>query len=203
MTFAKSAVLHLALALLASCASAPSPGDPCYYDREAVLALSYDEFDGDAGAWRRLADQDACIEVAADLLEAFRVERGTNMRQTRSLVHHEAQLRAALGESRRAVRMLRTLLPLSEDTPEMLAYHEAEIAFLENDRTSLQAARDRLAALPPPAGFAEGVESFKARYPDMPAPVWPLNLDVVDGFLNCFNKPYAEAYSTECRPSAN
>jgi hypothetical protein len=28
---------------------------------------------------------------------------------------------------------------------------------------------------------------------------WPPNLDVVDGFLNCFDKSYDEAYGAACR----
>ncbi|MEM1246425.1 MAG: hypothetical protein AAGK22_08635 [Acidobacteriota bacterium] len=28
---------------------------------------------------------------------------------------------------------------------------------------------------------------------------WPPNLDVVDGLLRCFDRPYAEAYGASCR----
>lgn len=196
MRWAMAALLFV----LAGCASAPSPEDPCYHDRDALLALDYDAFDNDPdGGWRPLANEAGCEDAAADLIEAFRVERATTPRQTMGLVHHEAQLRAAAGETRRAVSLLRTLLPLTDDTPEMQAYHRAEIAFLQGDRAGLEAARDDLATLPPPPGWEAGVAAFRETYPDYPAPVWPVNLDVVDGFLNCFGKPYGEAYSETCR----
>ena len=63
---------------------------------------------------------------------------------------------------------------------------------------ALQAARDRLAAVPPPPGFEEDAARFKTQYGRELS--WPLNLDVLDGFLACFDKPYDEAYSRDCRP---
>lgn len=188
------------LLALAGCVSAPSPDNPCYYDREALLALDYDAFDNDpGGGWRTVANEAGCEGRAADLVEAFRVERATTPRQTMGLVHHEAQLRAAAGETRRAVSLLRTLLPLNDDAPAMHAYHRAEIAFLQGDRASLEAARADLAALPPPPEWGAGVAAYRQTYREYPAPTWPVHLDVVDGFLNCFGRSYAEAYSETCR----
>jgi hypothetical protein len=82
----------------------------------------------------------------------------------------------------------------------MQSYHEAELAFLARDMGALKAARDRLAGVPKPDGFDQGVEAFKMKYPEFPPPTWPMNLDVVDGFINCFDMPYAEAYKFSCRP---
>lgn len=74
-------------------------------------------------------------------------------------------------------------------------YVNASIAFLERDLAALRAARVRLADLPVPSDFA-ALDGSAVRHD----PVWPLNLDVVDGLLACFGKPYEEAYGTaECR----
>jgi hypothetical protein len=28
---------------------------------------------------------------------------------------------------------------------------------------------------------------------------WPMNLDVLDGLIACFDRPYSEAYDAKCR----
>ncbi|MEM1150509.1 MAG: hypothetical protein AAGI03_08110, partial [Pseudomonadota bacterium] len=109
--------------LLAGCATGPSPGDPCYHDRETLLALDFEAFDRDFdGGWRALANESGCEGEAADLVEAYRVGNATTSGQTMGLVHHEAQLRAADGQDRRAISLLRTLLPLQNGQPEMMLY---------------------------------------------------------------------------------
>ncbi|MEM1106414.1 MAG: hypothetical protein AAGH87_08475 [Pseudomonadota bacterium] len=190
-----------ALITLSACATGPQPGDPCYHDRDALLALDFDRFDRNLeGGWRDLGDDPQCYGVAADSIETYRISTATTSAQTQSLVHHEAQMRAADGQSRSAIGLIETLLPLRADNPEMQAYHEAEIAFLRRDRSALLAARARLLSVPPPEGFEEAVADFLSRYPGQPPPAWPVNLDVVDGFIACFDRPYAEAYGApECR----
>jgi hypothetical protein len=66
---------------------------------------------------------------------------------------------------------------------------DATIAFLRGDRPALLAARTALAALPRPADFAP--RDVQGRPVAMN---WPPNLNVVDGLLACFGRPYAEAY---------
>jgi hypothetical protein len=72
-------------------------------------------------------------------------------------------------------------------------YVDASIAFLKRERPALLAARESLARLPKPPGFAP-------RDPNgRPLPIdWPMNLNVVDGFVACFGKSYREAYSPPC-----
>jgi hypothetical protein len=119
----------------------------------------------------------------------------------RSMLHHEAQVRASSGDTNQALALLREVLPL-EIEPAMIAYREAEIAFLERDLPALQAARAKLAATPEPSNWALLKERVRAQRGDEAADslVWPSNLDVVDGLINCFDRPYTEAYSYACRP---
>jgi hypothetical protein len=64
-------------------------------------------------------------------------------------------------------------------------YVDATIAFLHRDRDALLKARTKLAEVPPEAGRPDSK---------------PMNLDVVDGLLRCFDRSYADAYSA-CRGS--
>ncbi|MGN6366365.1 hypothetical protein [Asticcacaulis taihuensis] len=66
--------------------------------------------------------------------------------------------------------------------------------FLNNDKPALLAARAQLLAEPKPEGWDEAVAELKASGETIQ---WPLNLEVVDGLILCFDKPYAEAYG--CR----
>ena len=170
----------------------------CSYDLSAMMSMDYAAFEDNLeGGWRILGSTKGCEIETADLLEKYRVER-TEWQRNR-LIHHEAQLRAAAGQNDQAVALLKEIL-LSEDSPSTMAYRKAEIAFLSGDMPGLQAAREALANLPPPAGFEAGVRQFLETYPDQKPPVWPVNLDVVDGFIACFDKPYSEAYKFTCRP---
>ena len=76
-------------------------------------------------------------------------------------------------------------------------YVDASVAFLRQDREALLAARARLVALPVPEYFARAAERYRANYPDLPPLSWPLNLNKVDGFIACFDRPYREAYSCD------
>lgn len=178
--------------------STPAP-EVCAYDREAMLALSVEAFDQDLqGGWRPLADRRECRETAADLLSTYRKARWKDFTsdQLHTSYWHEGQIRAAIGQNDHAVRLLLAgVNPRAFDGREHYAI--GTVAFLLKDRPMLQAARDRLAAVPPPPGFEEDSAVFKARYGR--GLTWPLNLDVLDGFLACFNKSYDEAYSLDCR----
>lgn len=179
--------------------STPAP-DVCAYDREAMLALSVEAFDQDLqGGWRPLGNRRECREAAAELLSAYRKARWKDFTsdQLHTNYWHEGQIRAALGQNDQAVRML-----LAGVSPSSIGgkehYAIGTVAFLLRDRPMLQAARDRLALIPPPPGFEEDSANFKARYGR--ELTWPLNLDVLDSFLACFDKPYDDAYSRDCRP---
>lgn len=203
--------LAFAFALLGLAACAGLPGeqadrpamhadaetvDPCAYDLGAMMNLTFEAFDQDMdGGWRPLASAKGCEAVAADLLETYRVDRIDQQR--RGLMHHEAQLRAAANQTAEAIGLLQQSLAL-ETAPEMVAYRNAEIAFLSGDMAGLRSARAELAAVPPPEGFEQGVAQFVKAFPDQPPPTWPINLDVVDGFITCFGASYYEAYNRTC-----
>nr|WP_321509276.1 hypothetical protein [uncultured Hyphomonas sp.] len=199
----------LVLLGVAACQQAPETAQAattltpaCSYDAEAMLALDVDTFDStpDAG-WRTVANIPGCEAAGAGLLATYREQKpGLSADDVGGLLHHEFQLRAASGQDDAAKEIAQQLISLRAEDDVMRSYHEAELAFLARDLEALTVARDRLAAVPKPDGFEAGVEAFKAKYPDYPPPVWPINLDVVDGFITCFDKPYAEAYTLSCRP---
>ncbi|KCZ98860.1 hypothetical protein HPO_08169 [Hyphomonas polymorpha PS728] len=163
-----------------------------------MMRLDFEAFDQDLeGGWRILGSTPGCEAETADLIHKFRTMKVDGQRL--SLMHHEMQLRGAAGQYGAAADLARDVLGFAL-SPEMQAYHEAELAFFARDYDGLLAARSRLAALPAPEGFKKGVEHFLANYPDQPPPVWPVNLDVVEGLIACFEKPYSEAYSFACRP---
>ncbi|WP_290498125.1 hypothetical protein [Hyphomonas sp. UBA4494] len=172
---------------------------PCPGSMTVLLWLDYRSFDSDTsgGGWRGVADKEGCKGIAADLLKTYRETKIAD--QTRSLLHHEAQLRGAVGDYAEAIALLEEILETEPDVSNRL-YHQAELAFFRRDKDMLAASREELAKLPKPEDFEEGVERFKEHFPDQRPPTWPINLNVVDGLMNCFGKPYSEAYSSSCRP---
>lgn len=190
--------MFIALMALAIAQIEPvSVHEPCPHDRAALLALSPADFDQDLeGGWRPLGEKPECAAIAADLLAAYRKARWADL--TQSELHtnywHEGQLRAGLGQTQAATRLM-----MAGVNPEMSRsgfsdYALGTIAFLHQDRPGLIAARERLAALPKPADFDQAAARFKAAYGlDLE---WPANLKVLDGFIACFDRPYNEAYGS-------
>lgn len=184
----------IAAALLVAQALAPSPpaatAPACGYDRAAMLALDERAFDQDmTGGWRALSNR-GCELAAADLIRTYREAHGAS-RMTFLSHWHEGQLRAEAGQTQAAI----ALFARARKTPELdngfgwNLYVDGSIAFLRRTRPALQAARDHLAALPPPAGLPATVR-------------WPMNLNVLDGLLRCFDKDYRTAYGVTCsRPA--
>lgn len=188
----------IALMSLAIAQAEPTPvSEPCAHDRVALLALAPAAFDQDLeGGWRPLGEKPECAAVAADLLAAYSKARWGEL--TQSELHtnywHEGQLRAGLGQTSAATRLM-----MAGVNPEMSRsgfsdYALGTIAFLHQDRPGLLAARERLAATPKPADFDRAAALFKATYGfDLE---WPVNLKVLDGFIACFDRPYNEAYGS-------
>ena len=184
-------LISLALAQAAPAAAS----DTCAHDRAALLALSPADFDQDLeGGWRPLSEKPECAEVAADLLASYRKARWGEL--TPGELHlnywHEGQLRAGLGQTDAATRLM-----MAGVNPEMSRsgfsdYALGTIAFLHQDRSGLLAARERLAALPKQPEFDDAARRFKAQYGF--ELTWPANLSVLDGFITCFDRPYNEAY---------
>ena len=179
-------------------ASALLPLLPCTVADEAMLALPLEQFDQTQAGWRSI-DQDGCEATAADAIARYREVNAAVLegQSTSTLLWHEGQLRAAAGQNERAIPLM--LQRRDEGTEADQVYVDATVAFLLRDLAALVAARERLASLPEPAGFAAAVERYRTSYPQYPPPTWPPNLDVVDGLLTCFDLPYREAYG--CRPS--
>lgn len=77
-------------------------------------------------------------------------------------------------------------------------YALGTIAFLDRDFSALKAARARLAQLPKPPEWRKSADAYKARTGQTIR--WPMNLDVLDSLIGCFDKPYRDAYGNEaCR----
>lgn len=181
--------------------------DPCGYEVDAMLALDENSFDQDlsagGGGWRAIANVPGCELAAADLLALYRQRHSGS---GSLLLWHEGQLRASAGRYEEAIPLLdRARKPVEQDRMGWNHYVDATVAFLRHDRPALTAARERLASVPYPEGagmppLKDGHIEFPAR-PGQPAMRlrWPPNLDVVDGFVACFDKPYSVAYATACR----
>ncbi|MCX7360026.1 MAG: hypothetical protein NT015_18045 [Alphaproteobacteria bacterium] len=193
--------LSIAATLVFGGSAAAQTEDRCAFDLGAMMSMDFATFDStlDSG-WRMVGDRPGCEAIAADLLAQYRTDKIDEQR--RSLMHHEAQLRAASGQTDAAIALIEQVRSM-QSAPEMIAYHDAEIAFLRGDLPALNAARDRLLAVPEPEYFTRSIARFRERYPDQPPPVWPLNIETVNGFVACFGRPYMEAYNAPCRRSGN
>ncbi len=182
------------LALNSSKAASPD----CAVDVATMLQLTPDEFDqSSVEGWRSLSDRVGCRAAAADLIGEYRRSNWGNLlpHQVHLSYWHEGQLRAFEGQTDRAVPLL-----LAGANPDSIDgfphYAMATVAFLQRDLAALRAARERLATLPEPTWFKDTKDEGQIR-DDM---MWPPNLDVVDGLIICFSRPYSEAYSDpSCR----
>ncbi|NLC61701.1 MAG: hypothetical protein GX761_10540 [Gammaproteobacteria bacterium] len=182
------------------------PGDNCAYDEEAMLALDEAAFDQDLpnGGWRKIGNIPGCEAAAAELIAAYRA-RHPNSSST--VAWHEGQMLASAGMNERAIPALEAARKdPARDPAGWNHYVDATIAFLAGDRGALEQARDRLAAMPfdETSGLPPLVDGF-IELPTQPGqpPLrmrWPPNIEVVDGLLNCFGKPYNDAYDMACRP---
>ncbi|CAN7402824.1 hypothetical protein [Brevundimonas sp. LjRoot202] len=161
----------------------------------AMLALPLHAFDQTGQGWRSL-DAEGCERQTAEAIRRYRDLNADALGAgADTLLWHEAQLRAAAGETEEAIRLM--LRSREQDSDEFRPYTDATIAFLRGDREALIAARERLVSLPKPEAFARAAARYAETYPDHPPLSWPLNLDVVDRLIACFGQPYREAYSCE------
>jgi hypothetical protein len=145
------------------------------------LALPLDQFDqDDHQGWRPLSDLD-CEAEAAMLIAAYADKHPHPV-----LTWHRAQMLAKAGMTADAIEAARlTLRPPHSDEGsgfDWNDYANATIAFLQGDKASLQANRDRLADAATKAGFNQP------------------NLRSVDKLLRCFGQPYKIAYSCPAAP---
>jgi hypothetical protein len=181
-------------------------GAGCEVDRARVLALDEQQFDQDmAGGWRAIADKPGCSQAAADLIRDWRQKHGVS---PGLLVWHEAQLRASAGQTPEAIALMTQARrgPGVPDKSGWNIYVDASVAFLRKDMAALQQQRAKLAAVAPPSGpnapvtVVDGYFDIDMGNGETMKMRWPPNIDVVDGLIACFDKPYAEAYRSECQP---
>lgn len=179
----------------------PARAAACEVDTSAMLKLSPDQFDQDLnGGWRTLGHQPGCELAAADLIAAYRKAHWGAL--TSSELHtsywHEGQGRAMAGRYAEAVPLLMAGVD-PKDVGDREDYALGTIAFLDHDLAALKAARARLAKTPEPPDWSEAVARYKGQGRELK---WPMNLDILDGLIRCFDKPYREAYgSAECQAS--
>ena len=173
--------------------------EACSHDHATLVALDLKTFDKTLGAgWRVIGDVDGCEAAGAALIADYRAAHAATLspRDVQGLAWHEAQLRAMTGDYAAALPLF--AFQQADPIPANSIYADATVAFLRKDRTALLAARDRLAALPPPKGFEVGAAEYRAKTGQ--TLTWPINLNLVDGLIACFDKPYKQAYSFACRP---
>ena len=162
-----------------------SQSEACSFNWQAMMALDEKAFDQDMnGGWRRLARLSDCYLAAANLINDY---RDFHQSESTTLAWHEGQLRANLGETEHAI-VLFNLARHTNDLTGWNDYVDATIAFLRRDLQALHSAREALAAVPKP----------DARWTDSQGNtidiVWPLNLDVVDRLIRCYDFDYETAY---------
>jgi hypothetical protein len=178
----------------------------CSVEVAQMLKLSEFDFDQSDRGWRILARR-GCDHEAAELIKTYREAHfpDVNYSGLQMSYWHEGQERAFEGRNDLAIPLLlASVQPAKSDGPEARSvalawthYALATVGFLNRDLHALRAERERLAAVSEPA-FYEGY--YKAAPADLRAALkWPPNLNVVDGLLACFGKPYSEAYGCKAQ----
>ena len=167
----------------------------CEADADAMLDMSFAAFDQGPDGWRSLDGSLSCSNYADDVLSEYRSRHGPILgaANVSLLMWHEAQVLALQGDSARALELMKAAEYPDEPQWQKL-YREGSIAFLESDMERLQTARDRLSRLPREAILMT---------PGEPSVPWPPNLDVLDGLISCFGKPYGIAYACRQAPAAS
>lgn len=165
-----------------------SVGD-CSYDRAAMLALDQNSFDQDFnGGWRTIADRDGCKITAADLIRDY---IRLNDNNATILIFHEAQMRAMAGQTSAAINLFKlTYKDKVSDRIGWNYYVDATIAFLERKKPALEDARKSLSGIPEPDGY--NPVDVAGRPMKL---IWPPNLNVIDGFINCYSMTYDEVFN--------
>jgi hypothetical protein len=154
--------------------------------RAEFLNMPYQQFDQTHGqGWRIYGEEVDCHRAAADLIIDYVLysRAPLNADNLRILRWHAGQMLAQAGEEGQALEFFRASYEPPDAPPRQIdwnSYVDATVAFITKDRPALETARARLARQTP---FENGY------YP---------NLNVVDGFISCFDRSYAEAYSDAC-----
>lgn len=160
-------------------------------DREAALELSFKAFDQTPGqGWRPLFEKE-CYAQAADLLEAYAQQHPDAVSEHYMLPFHTGQLNALAGNDAAAITwMQRGYNERQSKLMNWNAFVDAALAFLHHDRSELITQRARVNE-ETPMPDARGLPNWAVDK--------KMNLDVVDGYIACFDKSYAEDYGDDCR----
>ncbi len=201
----KSHIIVVLLAAACGVASAQTPppqlsAKDCGIDSYArFMDMGFIEFDQTADAGWRALDRPGCEVAIAGLIKQY---RETAIERAAGLYWHEGQGRAFGGQTEEALALFRRWLanelaePPEHISPSNILKAEATIAFLENDRPKLLAARAELVGLPKPDGWDEAAAKVKERMPNVTLQ-WPANLGYVDNLIACFGKSYKAAVDCE------
>ena len=192
--FQNSALGFLVLLLVAVFAAPAQANDDCTLTsakQEALLTLSFKEFDQQQGSgWRPLYASKCYIE-AASLLKEYVKRHPRTAQEQYMLPFHTGQLFALAGEQAEAIQWMEKGYSNDRFGPiKWNAFVDANVAFLKQDYKALLKQRNLINQQP-----------AMTERPGVPK--WAvgkkMNLDVVDGFIACFKKPYDVAYGDECR----
>lgn len=179
-------ISHVVAFALSAAGASAMPAD-CAFDREALLKLDYRQFDQDPrGGWRPLASK-GCDREAADLIRDWRLQ---NKDRRYILFWHEGQNRAFDGDYEAALSLFEQSRRPAEDRIGWNFYVDGSVAFLRGDMAKLQAARASLAQMPKPLDW----DTMKGADGKPLNAKWPVNLNVLDGFIRCWGKRYRDAY---------
>lgn len=173
--------------------------DNVEFDRQ--LSLSQKDFDQDfTGGWRAIDYKDGCNNAAGELIKAYMLYSAPHPpKQMRILRWHAGQTKASAGQIGEAIALFAgSYNPDPERGTEWNLYVDATIAFLQKDKAALQHAHDTLAATTVSENTKEQRRKFLNDNPNITMPKGfvdePLNLSPVRDLLNCFDRPYSEAY---------
>lgn len=182
--------LFLSTGSLTFSSQAGTEHDLCAYDKAEMLAMEPWDFDQEDDGWRRLDVHEECYEAAADLIRTYYQNYAEENPLERSMIWHEGQLRADIGQTEEAIELFKQSERSDEDTYGWNYYVRASIAFLQDDYETLMINREKLASLPKPDDLPamRDDEGNEIEFP------WPLNLHVVDSMVACFGRDYAQAY---------
>lgn len=192
--FRKCTLGSLVLLLVAVFAAPAQANDYCTMsstERESLLALPFKQFDQQQGSGWRPLYASKCYTEAALLLKEYVKRHPRTARDQYMLPFHTGQLFALAGEHTEAIRwMVKGYSSDKFDPINWNAFVDANVAFLKHDYQELLKQRNLI-----------NQEPAMADRPGVPK--WAvgkkMNLDVVDGFIACLEKPYYVAYGDECR----
>ena len=183
----------------------------CGVDETALadlLALDMNAFDQDfSGGWRAIEYRDGCSVAAATVIEAYTLYSTPHAPQG-SLVMlrwHAGQALANAGAYDQARAFFAGSYQPGSDqgSAEWNLYVDGTLAFLDRDQGALMAARTVLAAMPVSAEERAARQAFLDDNPRISMPDGfvdePSNLNVLDDFLACWDRSYADAYGPACR----